>query len=94
MTKIDISKSTLNGFIACFIAAVPMAQVYPGLHIPVALMAWLSFLAGLARWYVGYKEVDADSVLAKLPGIPEPQIVPAHASPNDPKAVPVIPRGD
>ena len=58
----NISKTTLNGLIAFFIAAVPMAQAYPGLHIPVTLMAWLSFAAGAARMWVGIAQKDADKL--------------------------------
>lgn len=88
---INVSKTTLNGLIALFIAAVPMAEAYPGLHIPPTLMAWLSFVAGLARAYVGFKQQDADRVLAKLPGQPEPTPVPAHPVPDDPKAKVITP---
>ena len=89
--NINVSKTTLNGAIAFFIAAVPMAQAYPGLHISVTLMAWLSFGAGMARLYVGTQQMDADRIVAKIPGDPTPQSVPAHPVPDDPKAVPVIP---
>lgn len=60
--KLNISKTTLNGLIAFFIAAVPLAQAYPGLHIPPPLMAWLSFAAGLGRLSVGMAQKDADKI--------------------------------
>lgn len=86
----SISKTSLNGAIAFFIAAVPMAQAYPGLHISPTVMAWLSFLAGLARFGVGIAQQDADKVLATVPGSAVPQVVPAHAVPDNPAATPVI----
>lgn len=84
---LNVSKTTLNGFIAFFIAAVPLTTAYPGLHINPAVMAWLSFAAGLGRLYVGLQQQDADRVLAKLPGQAAPEPVPAHPVPDDPKAV-------
>jgi hypothetical protein len=87
-----VSKTTLNGAIALFIAAVPMAQAYPGLHISPTIMAWLSFAAGVARFGVGIAQKDADTVLATLPGQPVPTVVPAHAVPDNPAAKPVIPQ--
>ncbi len=60
----NLSKTTINGVLAFLIAAVPIAQTYPGLHIPPTLIAWLSFAAGLARLYVGMQQTDADRVLA------------------------------
>lgn len=82
-----ISKTTLNGFIAFFIAAVPLTSAYPGLHISPTVMAWLSFVAGLARLYVGLQQQDADRVLAQLPGNSVPEPVPAHPVPDAPGAV-------
>ena len=86
------SKTTANGLLAFFIASVPVCQSYPELGIPVKLVAWLSFLAGLARCYVGSQQADADLVLAKIPGVQTPELVPAHPTPDDPKAK-VVPCG-
>jgi hypothetical protein len=86
-----ISKTSLNGAIAFFIASVPVVQAYPQLHISPTLMAWLSLVAGLGRLYVGLQQQDADTVLAKVPGQAAPMDVPAHPTPDDPAAKPVIP---
>jgi hypothetical protein len=87
----SISKTTLNGAIAFFIAAVPLTETYPGLHISPTVMAWLSFAAGLARLWVGISQTDADRIPAILPGSSTPQEVPAHPVPDDPKAV-IVPK--
>lgn len=92
MSNVSISKTTLNGAIAFFIAAVPLAQAYPGLHIPATLMAWLSFAAGAARLYVGTIQTDADRIQAILPGSSTPVDVPAHPVPDDPKAKAIVPK--
>jgi hypothetical protein len=88
---LNISKTSLNGAIAFFIAAVPLATAYPGLHIPATLMAWLSFVAGLGRLWVGLAQTDSGSVPATLPGNPTPILVPSHEVPDDPKAKVVAP---
>jgi hypothetical protein len=87
----NISKTSLNGAIAFFIAAVPLATVYPGLHIPATLMAWLSFAAGLGRLWVGLTQVDSGTVPAVLPGNPTPVLVPSHEVPDNPTAKVVTP---
>ena len=87
------SKTTWNGYIAMFIAAVPVVQQYPELGIQPKIMAWLGLTAGFARLYVGIKQSDADRTLAKLNSGRGPEVeVPAHPTPNDPSAIAVFPK--
>lgn len=76
-----ISKTSLNGILAFLIAAVPLAQSMPELHIRAFYLAWASFAAGLARLWVGLAQTDADLVKVATPqGVVD---APAHPVPDD-----------
>jgi hypothetical protein len=83
MKSIAISKTTLNGLLAFFIACVPLAQTYPGLHISPAVMSWLSFAAGAGRLWVGIAQKDADQLT--LPEVAAQTQVAASKPPEVPK---------
>lgn len=58
--------------------------------IPAHWIIVMGTITGALKLVIGFMQKDADTVLAKVPGIKEPQVVPAHATPDDPKAIPVV----
>jgi hypothetical protein len=58
--------------------------------IPAKWLIIIGTVSGVIKLVIGFMQKDPDTVLAKVPGIKEPQVVSAHATPDDPKAVPVV----
>jgi hypothetical protein len=84
-------KSSLNGDLNLIkAAAVTLSGV---LIITPSSPRWMIYLSlactvisGGGQAALGRIMTDAGSVLAKVPGTKEPQIVPSHEIPDDPKA--------
>ncbi len=86
-------KTTTNGLLAFFITTglvvVGFTAAIPGAEAAKITSGITLFLA-LCRAWVGLIQKDAGTTLAKVPGIAQPQAVPAHSVPDDPRAKPVI----
>ena len=77
-------KSTANGVL---IFVIVTCGVLAGDNIlPAKWAGIVALIMALARAYVGIISMDAGTVLAKVPGIAEPQAVASHEIPDDPKA--------
>lgn len=87
-----ISKTTLAGVLSGFIGSVgPITAYLATINKPWAASGCgiLTTAAIVARVWVGVVSQDADSTKALVPGIPQPQMVPAHPVPDNPADIAV-----
>ena len=86
----NVSKTTVNGILAFLIAILtPLMsiQVPSALATPNTSHFWLWFqfgvivVLGALRGAVGFFQGDSDTTKALIPGVAEPQQVPAHPVP-------------
>jgi hypothetical protein len=84
-------KSTVSSILTTTLAT-SAAFLAPPLNSLIAPkhVLWLGAFQVVGKIWIGAIQKDPDTVLAKVPGIAEPQVVAAHAIPDDPKAVPVV----
>jgi hypothetical protein len=90
--NIQVSKTTVAGLLSGFIGSVgPITAYLATTNNPRATAACgLLTLAGVvARVWVGVIQQDADSTKALVPGVAEPQQVPAHPVPDNPHDIAV-----
>ena len=87
-------KSSLSGFLSLCMGTfavitsgiAPLIALYPNSH---AAKVWalitgvMAVFAGCAKFWVGLLMTDAGTVVAKVPGTKEPQIVPSTEVPVD-----------
>jgi hypothetical protein len=85
-------KSTVSGILTTTLAttaaflAPPMNSLISSKHV-----LWIGAFQVLGKIWISLITQDAGTVLAKVPGSSDPQIVPAHSVPDDPKAVAIVP---
>jgi hypothetical protein len=84
---INISKTTLNGYLTVALVICGALTQVP--HVPLWLSGGATTILGIWRIVVGTLQQDADSTKALVPGIPEPQMVPAHPVPDNPHDIAV-----
>lgn len=84
-------KSTVSSLLTTTLAT-SAAFLAPPLNSLIAPkhVLWLGAFQVVGKIWIGIIQKDPDTVLAKVPGIKEPQLVSAHGVPDDPKAVPVV----
>ena len=89
LPTINVSKTTLNGYLAVALAVCVALLQVPGIpqQYTVAIGGAVAFL----RILVGHLQTDAGTTLATTPGQPSPVEVPSHEVPDDPKAVAIAP---
>jgi hypothetical protein len=81
-------KTSLSGDLSVVVTVATILSGY--LVVTPSSPKWLSavsagcaVLAAFGKSQVGRKMVDAGSVLAKVPGVADPQVVPSHEVPDD-----------
>lgn len=77
-------KSTISGACGLIISiTLSILLLPPKASAPLILVAVL-------RGVVDFTKQDAGKVLAKIPGKPDPELVPGHETPDNPAAVAVV----
>lgn len=84
---ISISKTTLNGYLT--VGLVVCGALTQAPHVPLWVSGGAGSLLGVLRIVIGYLQQDADVTKALVPGVAEPQMVPAHPVPDNPKDIAV-----
>lgn len=84
---LNISKTTLNGYLTVgMLLCLGLSQAQ---GVPLWLSAGAGTTLGIIRIIIGHLQSDADSTKALVPGIAEPQTVPAHPVPDNPHDIAV-----
>jgi hypothetical protein len=85
-------KSTVSGILTVTLSTTAAFLVPPlsALIAPKHVL-YITAIQAVGKIWIAIITQDAGTVMATVPGNPEPQAVAAHSVPDNPKATPVLP---